>query len=52
MSPSDIVALALSIAIIGGAIAYILCQKRKGNHCIGCPDSSSCPHRKSGYCHK
>jgi hypothetical protein len=31
--------------VIGGAIAYIIVEKRKGRHCIGCPYSSSCSAR-------
>ncbi len=52
MTLPDIIALAVSLCVIGGATLYIIRQKKKGNHCIGCPDSASCPHRKNGCCHK
>ncbi|MFI3270713.1 MAG: FeoB-associated Cys-rich membrane protein [Pseudomonadota bacterium] len=30
------------VAILGGAIWYIISQKKKGNKCIGCSCGSSC----------
>lgn len=30
------------ILIVGGAITYIIKQKRKGTKCIGCPMSGKC----------
>lgn len=42
-----IIALA---AIVGAAIRYIYKAKKGGAHCIGCPDSASCPHCNSGGC--
>ena len=50
MNPGDIIAIIAVLLIIGGAIFYIVRSKMKGNHCIGCPDSASCPHRKRGGC--
>ncbi len=44
----EIIALALILFIVGGATAYIIIAKRRGKGCIGCPDSSSCPHAKGG----
>lgn len=38
------------IAIVGLAALYIIRAKKKGNKCIGCPDSATCPHAKSGGC--
>jgi len=34
------------ILILGCAAGYIRKQKKKGVHCIGCPDAGSC----SGQC--
>lgn len=34
------------VTIIGGAMAYIIREKKKGVKCIGCPDSAQC----SGNC--
>ena len=39
---STIIASLALVAIIGGAITYIVKEKRKGTKCIGCPISSSC----------
>ena len=38
------------IAIVGIAVFYIIKEKKKGNKCIGCPDSATCPHAKNGGC--
>ncbi|MFI3312937.1 MAG: FeoB-associated Cys-rich membrane protein [Eubacteriales bacterium] len=40
----DLLVIAILVAVIGGAIAYIVYQKKHGAHCIGCPDSKSCSH--------
>lgn len=50
MSAPDIIAIVVSLCVIGAAALYIIKEKKKGNHCIGCPDASSCPHK--GCCHK
>lgn len=42
----DIIAIAVIVLIVGGAIAYIIKAKRSGQKCIGCPDSKTC----SGNC--
>lgn len=36
------------VAIVGGAIAYIVKEKKKGVRCIGCPDSGQCSGKCSG----
>ena len=46
MTQGEIIALAVLLVIIGGAVAYIIKAKKSGKKCIGCPDSSSC----SGKC--
>lgn len=30
--------------IVAAAVIYIVRQKKKGNKCIGCSSSGSCPH--------
>lgn len=42
----DIIAIAVIVLIVGGAVAYIIKAKRSGQKCIGCPDSKTC----SGKC--
>lgn len=36
------------LAIVGGAVAYIVKEKKKGVKCIGCPDSAVCSGQCSG----
>ena len=42
----EIIAIALVVLIIGGAVAYIIKSKKSGKKCIGCPYCDSC----SGKC--
>lgn len=34
--------IVLLLAILGGAIVYVLRAKRRGDKCIGCPYSKTC----------
>jgi len=43
----DIIAAAIVVLLVGGAVAYIIKAKRSGQKCIGCPDSKTC---SSGGC--
>ena len=36
------------VVILGGAVFYIVRAKKKGQKCIGCPNSGSCG--KNGSC--
>jgi len=36
---------AVIIAIIGGAIAYIIKEKKRGVRCIGCPSAGQCSRK-------
>jgi hypothetical protein len=42
MGPIDFIIIAIIALVVGGAVAYIIKEKRSGKKCIGCPDSSSC----------
>ena len=42
MTGYDIVAVVLICLILGGALFYIIKEKRKGAKCIGCPYAKSC----------
>lgn len=44
----DIIIILVILAILGGAIAYIIKEKKAGAHCIGCPHSKTCG--KKGHC--
>lgn len=39
---TNIIVVAVLVAIIGSAVIYIIKAKKKGAKCIGCPYSSSC----------
>ena len=46
MTTETILALVFLALIVGGALAYMLIAKKRGQKCIGCPYSKSC----SGSC--
>lgn len=46
MKAVDIAVIAIIALILGLVIFFIRRQKKKGIHCIGCPDSKTC----SGNC--
>ena len=52
MTGVDWIVLGAIALIVGGAVAYIIREKKKGKACIGCPDSATCHKRSScGGCH-
>ena len=46
MGPIDIIVIAVIVALVGGALAYIIKAKKSAQRCIGCPDAKTC----SGNC--
>ena len=42
MGPGDYAVIAIIILLIGGAIFYIVSEKKKGKKCVGCPYADSC----------
>lgn len=38
----NVIATVLLLAVLGGAVAYIVKAKKKGQKCIGCPGGCSC----------
>ena len=42
----NIIVIAVVALIVGAAVWYIQKEKRRGIHCVGCPDSKTC----SGGC--
>ena len=46
----EIIAILLIVAIVGGAIYYIVRAKKNGVKCIGCPDRGSCKRVGSPKC--
>ena len=47
MTTETILALVFLTLIVGGALAYVLIAKKRGQKCIGCPYGKSC----NGRCH-
>ncbi|MBO5454800.1 MAG: hypothetical protein J6A69_12685 [Clostridia bacterium] len=42
MTVTDFVIIGVVVLIVGGAITYIVKEKKSGAKCIGCPYSKSC----------
>ena len=42
----NFIVIAVLVLVIGGAILYVLKQRKKGVKCIGCPNGGNC----SGSC--
>ena len=45
---ADFVVIAVVLLIVGGAALYVYRAKKRGQKCIGCPDSGSCSGNCSG----
>jgi len=51
MMGADLIAVAVLVLILGGAIAYIMKEKKRGVKCVGCPYADSCAAKaKKGTC--
>ena len=48
----NVIIVAVVAVIVLLAALYIRREKKKGARCIGCPDSKTCPHRKTGCSEK
>lgn len=46
----EVVAIAVIVLIIGGALFYVIKAKKSGKKCIGCPYSCGCKNTKKGGC--
>lgn len=46
----NLIIILILIVIIGGAIGYIIKEKKKGVKCIGCPMAGQCAKSNSGGC--
>ncbi len=42
----NIIVIAILLAAIGAAVAYIVRAKKNGAGCIGCSSCGSCPYKK------
>ena len=45
---TDIIVIAVILAIVGGASAYIYKEKKKGARCVGCSFAGQCGKANSG----
>lgn len=48
MGITDIIVIAVLLAVVCAATAYIVKAKKSGKKCIGCPDGCSCSAKKGG----
>ena len=46
----NVIIIAVLALILGGAVAYIIKAKKRGQKCIGCPSGRSCGGSCSGGC--
>lgn len=42
---ADFLIVVILLVIVGGAVAYIVKQKKQGAKCIGCPSAAACSHK-------
>ena len=50
MGGIDIIAIAVIVLIVGGAVFYIVRAKRRGEKCVGCPYAKQCAGACKGGC--
>lgn len=46
----NVIIVVVLLAILGGAIGYIVKAKKSGKKCIGCPDGGSCGSQGNCSC--
>ena len=47
---ADLLFALILLAIVGGAVAYVVREKKKGTRCIGCPMAGKCSQARQGGC--
>ncbi len=50
MNGTDIIVIAVILLVLGGAVAYIIKQKRSGAKCIGCPHGKAATKGNNNSC--
>ena len=48
----DVVLVLIIVVIVGGALAYIRKEKKRGVKCVGCPSGSTCGGKCGDSTHK
>ena len=46
----NFIVIAVVLLIVGGAVTYIIKEKKKGVVCIGCPHAGECKKMHQGGC--
>jgi len=46
---TDLILVVVIVAIVGGSIAYIRKEKKRGVRCIGCPSGGTCDGSCGGH---
>ncbi len=44
----DVIVTIILVAMMGGAIAYIIRSKKRGETCVGCPYAKECAMKRQG----
>ena len=52
MEPIEIIAIIAIVLVVGGAVAYLIRAKRRGQKCVGCPYSKECSNKCNCNCNK
>ena len=52
MEPIEIIAIIAIVLVVGGAVAYLIRAKRRGQKCVGCPYSKECGNKCNYNCNK
>lgn len=45
MEPIEIIAIIAIVLVVGGAVAYLIRAKRRGQKCVGCPYAKECGNK-------
>ncbi len=46
----NFIIIAVVLLTVGGAVAYIIKEKKKGAVCVGCPHAGECAKKRQGGC--
>ena len=50
MNPVEIIAVVALVLVIGGAVAYLVKEKKNGKKCVGCPYAKECGSKSKCGC--
>ena len=52
MNPVEIIDVIAIVLVIGGAVDYIIKEKKSGKKCIGCPYAKECGSKQGSGCNR